>query len=179
MASEVVLSGDKSLDERGPYERNPSSHHFGDASPIRENEVYVAWGGVFSFNIFIPLIFGWMSTTESGRTGMAIAIVVQLCAGFWVCARVRTIGHYLVIGGFAIGLSQVFPIPQFVAGLVALIIGRGLGVANTEDNVTSAFGGFIVTMITGSILMALSAGCGFLVKQLGFDRWWRGPTDIQ
>jgi hypothetical protein len=170
------------MDDHNPSEPAMSSGdnslHFGDASPIRGNDIYAAWGGVFMFNILVPAFFGWLSTTESGRTGMVIAVVVQLCAGFWVCAKVRTIGLYLVIGGFAVALSQVFPILQFIAGAVALGIGRVLGLANTEDNVTSEFGGFIVTMITGGILMALSAGCGFLVQQIGFERWFRASAEI-
>jgi hypothetical protein len=91
-------------------------------------------------------------------------------AGFWVCAKVRKFGVYLIIGGIAVGLAQLCPIPQFVAETVALEMGRLLGLPITDANVTSEFGGFIITMITGTILLALSAGCGFLVQQLVIHR---------
>jgi hypothetical protein len=87
-------------------------------------------------------------------------------ARYWVCAKVRKFGVYLIIGGIAVGLAQLFPIPQFVAGTVALEMGHLLGLANADADVTSEFGGFIITMITGTILLAMSAGCGFLVQQL-------------
>jgi hypothetical protein len=108
-----------------------------------------------------------------------MAVVTLIASGCLVCSNVRKIGVCLIIGGIAIGLTQMFPIPQIVAGTVAMRIGQALGLAKMDDDdnlacVANEFGGFVITIVTGAILMTLSAGIGFLL-QLVLDRWWRRP----
>ena len=154
-----------------------SSHHVADANRRGQKRIYLAWVAVFAFNMAVPLLFGLSMINWRGMIGMAVAIVVLMATGCWICATFREFGVSLVIGGMLIGLTQMVPILQFIAGMVGVTIGEVLGVFHMgdEDSPTriNEFGGFIVTLITGTILITMSAASGFLFLRLIPDHWWR------
>jgi hypothetical protein len=137
--------------------------------------ILLSWVAVFVYNMPVPLFFGWFETEKGGRIGMAMAVIVLFAAGFWVCARFRRIGILIIIGGIPIGMSQLIPILQMAAGIIAIVIGHAVGLLDSED-ATNELGGFLLTSITGTILITLSAASGFGILRLGIlrfvlDRW--------
>jgi hypothetical protein len=171
------------LDELNPYEppRSSAEEWRGtDDSNLRSrHRLYGAWFGVCALNMPVPLLFGLQMTRAGGRIGMLIAMLALLGVGFWICVAARKIAVCTIIGAILVGLSQVVPIAQMFAGLFALGFGHALGLAvgshgDVSDHVVGELGGFVVTLLTGTILIVLSAGCGFVLQRILPARWWRG-----
>jgi hypothetical protein len=136
--------------------------------------IYLGWFAVFVFNMTFPLSVAWTMTPKSGRTGIGVAAVALATAGCWICAKARTIGRYLVIGGILIGLTQVFPVLQIIAGVVGMAVGQIFQLIERGDDTDlnlgiSELGGLIITLITGSLLMAMSAATGFCLQRFILD----------
>src|SRR5207248_2227495 len=109
--------------------------------------------------------------------GMFIAALLLLVLGYWACAGARKIGLALIVGGVLVGLAQVFPMLQVVAGMVGMGIGRAAGQVEAgheglPGNVSSEVGGFIVTLSTGGLLMIASVILGVLLRMMTPKRWW-------
>jgi hypothetical protein len=165
------------MDEINPYQppktsdtaRRPS----GDANDTGQM-IYLAWFAVFVFNLAVPLLFALSITRESGRIGMSIAMVLLLATGCWICATSRNAGWSIVVGGIATGLSQAVPVLQMIAGIFGLAAAQILGAATMGDDERpdriSELGGFVVTLVTGAILMTTGAGVGLLFQRLGVNR---------
>ncbi len=130
--------------------------------------LYLAWFAVFLLNLAIPLLLALSQTDERGRIGMLIAVTLLCAAGCWVCANSARAGRSLVVGGVLVGLSQLFPILQMIAGLTAITVAAALGLTKREvhASITTEIGGTIVTLITGTILMSMAAGVGFVIDRL-------------
>lgn len=126
-----------------------------------------AWLVVFLANLPVPLFFGWAFTTQHGRFGMATAIVVWWLLGHQVCKASRWCGLAIVAGGIFVAMSQFLPVLQLYAGAVSLGIGSRLGQAwdeGGEQQVTTELGGFLVTMLTGGLLMVVAVMCGSIIS---------------
>lgn len=138
------------------------------------------WTAVFLLNMPLPLLYGWIFTQNHGRAGMFAAAATLLLLGGWVCVTQRKLGLALVVGGAPLALSQIFPLAQFMAGLVALIIGDFFRQVENKDDtvgeVVSEPGGFLVTMITGSLLMGAALVLGLLLRALMPARWREGAS---
>ena len=91
--------------------------------------------------------------------------------------KIRSIGICLIIGGIPLAISQMLPIAQLFAGGVAMVFCQVLGLVEPvgddgrNDAVASEAAGFVLTVITGGILMTLSAGCGLLLQRFIPDPW--------
>ena len=114
----------------------------------------VVWTLVFVANLLVPLMLGWSTTRNHGRVAMFVAIVMLWFVGDNAGKKGRTLGSGLLVGGVVVGLSQIYPFLQLIAGLIALTVAKQLGQANEEFDVTSELGGFIATTVTGGLLMA-------------------------
>jgi hypothetical protein len=162
------------LDERNPYKPPPSletdSYDVGDGSHRGAQGVLFAWVAVFVVNLAAPLLFGCMVTEKGGRIGMAIATILCFAAGCWVCANVGEIGVFLIVGGIPIGISQLFPVLQMAAGFVAMTLGHVVGLVDSA-HATNELGGFLLTVVTGVLLMSLSVASGFVIQRFVIDRW--------
>jgi hypothetical protein len=178
------------LDDFNPYAPPMSSdavsHAIGNASRRRQWMIYPAWVAAFLFNMAFPLAVAWSMTDRTGRIGMFVAAFVLVVAGCLICAKARQLAIYLVTGAIPVGLSQAVPILQIVAGSAGLAAAQVLGLIvrgdDTDRNLgMSELGGFIVTMITGGILMTMGAATGFVIKELIIKRWSRrrGKTSGQ
>jgi hypothetical protein len=158
-------------DETNPY-APPASLRTGSQprgdSGQRGLIIYLAWFAVLVLNLAIPLLLALPLTDDRARIGMLIAIALLCAAGCWVCANSRQAGRSLVIGGVLVGLSQLFPILQMFAGVVAMNIGvfSGLGHHGEIETLNTEIGGLVVTLITGTILMSIAAGIGFVIERL-------------
>ncbi|MCE9560681.1 MAG: hypothetical protein K8U57_01375 [Planctomycetes bacterium] len=129
----------------------------------------LAWATAFAINLLLPSFFGLMFLgSVSAIVGACIAIVIMYFLGHFVCEIRPRLGITLVIGAEHIGVAQLFPILQVVAGLVGLSLGSALGLlknlkvmdnAHLPNAVTLA-GGLLLTLFVGGVLalMALAAG---------------------
>jgi hypothetical protein len=136
--------------------------------------IYLAWSAVFFFNLGVPLLFGWGATEKGGRIGMFAAAFVMLVVGCWLCASAQRFARALIVGGVAIGLAQILPLLQILAGGVAfrLVEVSGLeGPAPDLQGLTSEASGFVVTMTTGALLMAAALMVGLAIRALFSARW--------
>ncbi len=81
----------------------------------------------------------------------------------------------MVVGGVAVALSQVFPIVQMMAGLVGFAVAKRIGVpvdvrdggmdwAAGPPNADTVVAGFVVTMITGGLLLLASIAAGLAIR---------------
>ena len=93
-----------------------------------------AWVFVFGINLAVPLIFSSSMTDEHGKLGMFIAIVSLLACGCFACAVRRVFADALIIGGVVVGLLQIFPVLQILAGMFGMAAGSALGLADFGDD---------------------------------------------
>jgi hypothetical protein len=159
-----------------------NSHTIDRSVRCGDRRHYFAWVVVFVFNMAVPLLFGWEETRDHGKVGLMVAALLLLALGCLICAADRRLATPLIAGSAMIGITQVFPLLQIVAGLLGMSVGRALGLgAHGRDagpgRIGSEAGGFVVTLVTGGILMAVSAGSGMLIRLLTPSRWW--PTALE
>jgi hypothetical protein len=130
-----------------------------------------AWLFVFATNLAVPLLFSSSVTQAHGSLGMVFAILALLTLGGFLCTYHRELSRALLIGGVLIAMTQLIPIPQILAGWIGLAIGNALGLAefsrgDQPARLTSEFGGFVVTLITGGILITAAACIGLTLRWL-------------
>jgi hypothetical protein len=138
---------------------------------------YVAWVFVFAVNMALPLLLSSSITREHGKLGMSIAALLLLSLGCFICAVRRKLATALIAGGTLVGLSQLFPALHIIAGMIGMTVGKALGLADLgnderSDQILSEYGGFVVTFVTGGILMAAGACAGMLLRLVTPARWW-------
>ncbi len=138
----------------------------------------ISWPIVLAANLIVPLILGLEVTREGGRRGMGLAITLVWLMGHLACARSKAIAPRLVIGGFFVGLSQLYPVLQVMAGMVALdIVSQtsmvGLNLIDMQYRLTE-LGGFLTTFLMGGQLVFAAILSGFAVAVVAK---WLGPHD--
>lgn len=172
------------MEDANPYRAPSSIEPEAPGPPIAERRqllrLLVGWAAVCLFNMPMPLLLSWDLTRRHGRGGMAAGAAALLFLGGGICAAWRKFGRALVIGGIPIGLSQFLPILHLMAGLVALAIGERLGRVKNDDAVVmeirSEFSGFVVTMVTGTLLMAAAILAGLFIQAVAPSRWRKAAT---
>jgi hypothetical protein len=161
------------LHEHNPYEAPTaavrSSLPGEQANPRAGALTYIAWIFVFAINMALPLLFSAPMTEQHGRLGMAVAAVLLLVLGCYICAANRKLAMALLAGGAVVALAQLFPIIHIIAGMIGMTVGQAVGHATLDSDdgpsrITSESGGFIVTFVTGGILMAGSLFIGVLLR---------------
>ncbi len=129
------------------------------------------WAFVLALNLIVPLFFGWALTQGYARAGLVAAIGCFWIAGHYFCRRGRAAAYSLVVGGALFAVTQFFPFPQIVAGMIAVAIAQHFESLFFEagdglPNLTSAIGGFLATFVTGSILVSLALLIGAVIYSL-------------
>jgi hypothetical protein len=94
----------------------------GNANLGGVDSIYLGWAAVCALNTVVPLFFGLMVTEQGGRVGMGLGMVVLFAAVWRVCAKFRKLGVFLITGGIIVGFTQLFPVVQFVADEIGLLI---------------------------------------------------------
>ncbi len=130
--------------------------------PFSTRESQWGWAIVVLANLPVPLIFGFLLTSEGGIFGMLAGIVAVWGLGHIVVARVPRVRSVLVNGGGVFALSQVIPAVQFVAGELAL---RACG--TPINGWMSETTGFCVTLLTGGQLVTAALVCGLFLRVCG------------
>ena len=134
-----------------------------------------AWIFVFAINMAVPLLFSASITEEHGKVGMLLAIAAFLASGCFLCAYHRELALALIIGGVIVGLTQLFPVPQILAGWIGLVIAKAVGLADFHDaegspRLMSELAGFVVTLVTGGILIVDATFIGIAIRWLAARR---------
>lgn len=173
-------AGGGTLDEHNPYEAPRSAVATGPrAGPAgRRGAVvlHLAWVAVFAANLIVPLLFGWGMAGPRGRSGLVAAAALILGLGSGLCYYRRDLAAPLVVGATLVALTQLFPLLQILAGVVGVGIVRSLGLmgggGDGPPQILGPLGGFVVTLVTGGILIAVSAGAGLFLRFFTPARWW-------
>lgn len=169
------------MDEFNPYEPPSDAATISIADPTPNRRVrkfsYVAWLFVFAINMAVPLFLSHPVTEKHGRLGLLFGALLLLALGYYLCAVNRRFGPALIVGGVLIAISQVFPVMQVIAGMLGMTVGKAMGLASFGDDyevpqITTEEGGFIVTLVTGGILMAAAACSGMLLRLVTPAHWW-------
>jgi hypothetical protein len=154
-----------------------------DDKPNRNH--FIVWPIVFALNLIVPLLFGGSMLRERGMIGLSVAVAFFLIAGWYICYMSPFISIRLLVGAGITAISQLFPIIHVLAGLIAVATLSKLGLATDENDVgigtiSSEAGGFMMTMITGSIIAAFALIVGFLVMLLGggIKSMWNRGTQV-
>lgn len=127
------------------------------------------WPLAFAGNLIVPILFADSLTTQAGKTGMAVAIMMILISGWLLGRRLPNLARRMTTGAILVALSQLFPILHIFAGLIGLQITILTGGAEhgTDDDplgqITSEWGGFLCTLFTGSALIVAACLIGWIV----------------
>jgi hypothetical protein len=139
-------------------------------APQREIDYFsfCCWPFALALNLIVPLMLAWSITDKHGRIGMFSGIGLILAGGWIVCFYYPSIARRMIGSAVFTAITQVFPIPQMIAGMIALSVVERLE-ANLQDDVDRGFvliftelGGFVATMIVGAFLLIFSFGLLFV-----------------
>jgi len=150
-----------------PY-RSPATLEFCDVSQPREpidKLAFALWPIVFTVNLIVPTLFGLQLTRDHGRVGVLIALFGFLTTGWLFCFVKPKAARALIFGSVLIALSQIYPLIHILSGSIALSITTRVNLAVAGDDsqlahVASETGGFLITLLTGLILLACAAATG-------------------
>jgi hypothetical protein len=169
------------VEGRNPYEAPRTSATEGLSKRAVDRRyasgLHLAWVIVFLLNLVTPLLFGWSRTESSGRIGMLIAAFLLLALGYGACGTARGIARPLVAGGILVAISQFFPLIQIIAGLIGMGIGSAAGQVDGRGDIGPGFvrtetGGFLVTLVTGGLLMTAALVAGAFLRIITPWHWW-------
>jgi hypothetical protein len=147
--------------ELGPFDA--SGARMKETDPTSALPLRFGWPMVFLANLPVPLLFGCGVCDWSGRIGMFAAIGLLYVLGREICRRVRGLDLIMICGGVLVALSQVYPMIHIFSAGLAFRTAERLGLlesTKTVPNVTGAFTGCIVTLLTGGMLLAIAAVAG-------------------
>jgi hypothetical protein len=138
---------------------------------------FCAWPVVFMFNLIIPLIFGLDMTPERGRIGIGMGCLSLLTAGWLLCCYSPATLRQIILGGVVVACTQVYPILQLIAGMLALAGAELMGLSVNGDDagieyIVSETGGFVVTVLVGAELIAFSLFIGMLISLFLPPEWF-------
>jgi hypothetical protein len=133
---------------------------------MNDRSVRVAWSMIVAWNLPVPLLLGWDATDSGARLGMFAAIPVFHGLGGWLFRKLPSIQQTIVWGGLAFVLSQLFPLLHVFAGGAALRTGNRLGLSVNDYRATGLIAGFVVTLLTGAMLLAAVAVTGLALQSI-------------
>lgn len=117
-----------------------------------------AWVVVLLLNLPVPLLLGFAVASQVSALGMLAGIVVVWLAGHFFVTRVREVRGTLLVGGVFVGISQVLPITQVVAGLAAI------EVLTRRGQLESPADAFAVTLLTAALLAVVALVMGLVLR---------------
>ena len=151
-------------------------------SEVNANSRYLsyAWPIVFLLNLIVPILLASSLLKITAVFGLIVVVVAYLAVGWLIGRRWPGLLRRVVAGGWVICVSQVLPMIQMLAGLIAIELVGWLGVTNSVDDLMSPKGlnsGVTVALVTffcGGILLtaALFVGVGIIGVK---DFFWRAP----
>lgn len=174
------------MDDSNPYQA-PTLIASADHTPRAQASdrldllAVLGWPIVFLANLAVPVLAGWGIVFDEAIAGCGIAITAQLLAGWSLCFLWPSAARRLLLGAVFTGLSQIIPVLHAIAGLVGFIVADLMGqVANDQDmgpgTLRTLGGGFLVTFVTGGVLLTCAGIGGFLVSLALPRRWFTRET---
>lgn len=172
------------VDEKNPYQppriSNPSGN---DERLLHEQSRVLAsplilsieWTIILAFNLIVPALVAWAITSTSAKLGSGFAIFLMALTGYYFCITKPLPMLFIIRGGVLVALSQFVPALQLVAGAIsihALILVRVVTESSFNEMLSTPLAGFLVTLLTGLILISVSLTLGFLIRIVTPDRWW-------
>jgi hypothetical protein len=128
-------------------------------------------------NLIVPLMYGLLETREHGFVGMLVGSLILLLGGFWCCFRFKDFSKALIVGGWIVALSQVYPLLQMLAGIFGMGVANAVGPSPDEEyspySIHSEPAGCVATIMTGAILIGVSALIGLFVRAITPRRLWK------
>ncbi|WP_165246416.1 hypothetical protein [Paludisphaera soli] len=123
-----------------------------------------AWTLVMVANLPVPLTLGMIVTDAGGRLGMACGVALIYWLGLHACRVARQTMVAVVRGGSVVAAFQILPVLQMAAGMAGVILASVVGSARFHvfPHVDAIVDGFLATVATGAILIAVSAALGSL-----------------
>lgn len=139
----------------------------GDRGSVHRSHLSTTWVFVFLFNLPLPILCASVVCKDQASLGIAIAVVLMFFAGLAFISLTR-FRQTIVSGGVVLMLAQFLPLPQLIAGTIALEICKAMGLAKVDDlgveQVDSVAGGFVASIFTGLFLLAAAAVIGLAVN---------------
>src|SRR3954453_16151976 len=99
-------------------QRDDAAMHVGDHSHHRWSRPL--WTTSFVLNLILPVWFGFSATSDGGRVGMFIGIVVMYALGALSVERWPGVRFTLPVGGLFIAMSQLALMPHVYLGVGVL-----------------------------------------------------------
>ena len=167
--------------EQNPYAAPSSSA----PEPTRDtftdfSNVYLTagkWLGVFGINLIVPGVLGYGVVDQSGLIGVLIAIVLVFLVGGVVFSYRKGFAGPVMVGSLLVAGSQLFPVAQVLAGMFGILFAQSLGFVGGEfdggPEVVGIGSGFIVTIVTGGLLILAATVIGILARVFTPDHWWK------
>ncbi len=155
------------LEEHNPYQAPVDDQV--QAMPTGPARASVwGWIVVYVVNLPVALFLGCCTTSGAATFGMCIAVVFQLAAGIFATRRFPGTLSVIIIGGVLTALSQLYPVLQMFAGVVALGITTSIFPSVEADlgvRIVGSFpAGFLATCITAFLVILVAGAVGGLVQ---------------
>jgi hypothetical protein len=149
-------------------------------STSRTGRLVLWWLVSFAVNLIIPVLFGSEVVVEHGIWGGAFAVAGTALLGIQACRWWPGFMRRINVGAVLVAISQLMPIVQLIAGLIAISIAEKVGLARAEEGqlvqqANSELGGFVITLVTGAILLGVSLIVGSLLT-LCYDKFFRSTS---
>lgn len=148
------------------------------ASPL---VLSIEWTVILAFNLIVPALVAWGITNAPAKLGSGFAVFLIALTGYYFCITKPLPMLFIIRGGVLVALSQFVPALQLVAGAIsirALILFRIVPESSFNEMLSTPAAGFLVTLITGLILIGMSLTLGFLIRIVTPDRWWLAKSFV-
>jgi hypothetical protein len=127
----------------------------------------IAWPFIYGANMIVPIMVGRELIRDAGLLGVIFASVLLLALGWTLFVTWPALAIRLSLGSIFTALLQFFPILHFILGILAFGLAVELGQATDMNDqvmpsIDTEWGGFIVTLTMGFMLMLISTGFGIL-----------------
>lgn len=169
-------------DESNPFEAPtsrpaiPRPFTWPARSRVARRRRLIGWLVIFVLNLPFAVYFGAGMGGPEVWLGMTLAVIVLGGFGAWYCLSSARRGMAMIVGGGFVASSQVIPALQVFAGLFGVGLAQGLGfVVGAHPGggplLSGIGGGFVASMVSGSLLMFAALVVGLIVNHLLPDRW--------
>ena len=158
------------------FQSDPESQTQSDQKRI-DRFAMIAWPVVFGLNLILPWFLSLGLTQRHGRFGVEGALAVLLVCSWSLCYLVPYVARRLIFGSIFTALTQLFPVVQIYAGVIAISLAKKIGMMNYDDDMQlgstlSETGGFVVTTIVGGIILGFAFVSGALLTFILPARWF-------
>jgi hypothetical protein len=124
---------------------------------LARHRLQMKWLIVFLLNLPVVLFCAMVCVSGAATLGVATAVPMVAILGWTCCLWFPQTMRQIVIGGSATAIFQFFPLPQMLAGSIALEVCEQMGLAGSYDTgpIESFSGGFLATIITAVCLLTI------------------------